>query len=176
MDRPRRLPEDGRTMLQKAQDLKKAKNANQGRFLKTSFAFESNESLLQKAGSINISFGDNLQIVNNKLDSPKDRELCDRSNFEEENPEVNLLGDLEVNVVAESFPPLTIDGGLPKGPVVLSPQSWVQIASKRCGDNSNSLENDRSIFNIRGLNKEGQLQCLTDFVNDQFRFCGYSRN
>jgi hypothetical protein len=46
MDRPRRFPEDGRTMLQKAHDLKKAKNEGQGTFQKTSFAFESNEKLL----------------------------------------------------------------------------------------------------------------------------------
>lgn len=35
MDRPRRFPGDGRTMLQKAQDLKKAKNEGQGTFQKT---------------------------------------------------------------------------------------------------------------------------------------------
>lgn len=40
MERPRRVPEDGRTMMHKAQDLKKAKNTIQGKFQKTSFALK----------------------------------------------------------------------------------------------------------------------------------------
>lgn len=39
MDRPRRVPEDGRTMLQKAQDLKKVKNMETGIIQKTFFCF-----------------------------------------------------------------------------------------------------------------------------------------
>jgi hypothetical protein len=46
MDRPRRIPEGGRTMLQNAQDLKKSRNLETGITQKTSFAFKSNEDLL----------------------------------------------------------------------------------------------------------------------------------
>jgi hypothetical protein len=40
MDRPRRVPEHNRTMLQKAQDLKKARNSMTGMTQKTPFAFK----------------------------------------------------------------------------------------------------------------------------------------
>jgi hypothetical protein len=40
MDRPQRVPKDNRTMLQKAQDLKKARNSMTGMTQKTPFAFK----------------------------------------------------------------------------------------------------------------------------------------
>lgn len=59
--RPRRGHEDGRTMLQKAQDLKATQNLEKGRPPK-SFAFESNTILLCKAQCVNINLGNNTEI------------------------------------------------------------------------------------------------------------------
>jgi hypothetical protein len=62
VERPRRSQEDGRTMMQKAQDLKETRNSITGMTQKTSFAFESNEDLLNKAASVNISFGNEIRL------------------------------------------------------------------------------------------------------------------
>jgi hypothetical protein len=77
VDRPRRAPEDERTVMQKAQDLKKDRDKMQGMAKTTSFAFESNEVLLQKAKSVNISFGTDDKIVHEKLNNLKSKELGD---------------------------------------------------------------------------------------------------
>jgi len=55
--RPRRVAEDGRTMLEKAQDLKRMKNLEKGNYLKNSFAYEDNAVLLSKARCVNVSLG-----------------------------------------------------------------------------------------------------------------------
>lgn len=73
MDRPRRGQDDGRTVLQKAMDLKAAKSTGKGMTQKASFAFESNEVLLHKAHSINISFGNNDTGVQEKIDKLKQK-------------------------------------------------------------------------------------------------------
>jgi hypothetical protein len=73
VDRPRRAPEDERTVMQKAQDLKKDRDKMQGMAKTTSF--ESNEVLLQKAKSVNISFGTDNKIVHEKLNNLKSKEL-----------------------------------------------------------------------------------------------------
>jgi hypothetical protein len=141
MDRPRR------TMLQKAQDLKKAKNSMRGMTQKTSFAFQSNEELLTKASSVKISFGEDNKAAHEKLLKLKDKELNDRSVFEETNPEVNLPSSLDGEVTVEDFPPLTNSSCTPlkdAGDVVLD--SWAKIASKSCDSSSNLINNDRSFL------------------------------
>lgn len=147
MDRPRRIPEDGRTMLPKAQDLKKSRNLETGITQKTSFAFKSNEDLLLNASSVNITFGNDTKMVNDKLKSLKDKELGDRTAFEENNLEVNLLGNLDIEMVVEEFPPLSKFGMVPLKDVSgVDPGSWVKVASKSCEDNSNNSSNDRNIL------------------------------
>lgn len=147
VDRTRRFPEDGRTMLQKAQDLKEKKDACLGKNIKTSFAFKSNSDLLQKANSVNISFGCNPDSVHSKIDSLKEKELRDRNTFEKNNPEVNLPGNLDVDVMVEDFPPLTkpLVSPLKDFASGLS-QSWVEIASKSCEKPYNNSKNDRCIL------------------------------
>jgi hypothetical protein len=51
--------------------------------------------------------------VHSKLDSLKNKELGDKTKFEEANPEVNLPGALDVGAMVEGFPPLTISEGSP---------------------------------------------------------------
>jgi len=105
--RPRRGHEDGRTMLEKAQDLKKVKNLEKGTYPKNSFASENNIALLNKARCVNISLGIDTSTANDTIDSLKLKELEDRTIFEEKNPEVNLPSSLDVEVTVEDFPPLT---------------------------------------------------------------------
>jgi predicted SPOUT superfamily RNA methylase MTH1 len=146
MDRPRHGQEDGRTVLQKAMDLKEARNIVKAMTQKTSFAFESNEELLRKAHSVNISFGNNDNGVQEKLESLKQKELSARAMFVEKNPEVNLPNNLDIEILAEDFPPLNNSPGSLKDPVSLESESWVDVASKSCVNSINKVNNDRSFL------------------------------
>jgi hypothetical protein len=94
--RPRRYPEDGCTMLEKAQELKKVKNLETGTKHKSSFAFESSTSLPEKANIANISLGTNTCNQLEKIELLKQKELSNRREFEESNPETTLLQTLIV--------------------------------------------------------------------------------
>ena len=107
VDRPRRVPEDGRTVMQRAQDLKEAKNIVKGMTKKSSFAFESNEVLLEKAKSVNISFGSDAKIVHEIVNKLKNKKHDDRESFETNNPEVNLPNNLDIVQLVEDFPQIS---------------------------------------------------------------------
>lgn len=125
MDRPRRVHEDGRTMLQKAQDLKETRNSMKGTLTKTSFAFKSNDELLQTALDVNISFSGHNMNMNEKINLVKDKELQDRSCFEEQNPEVNLPSNLDVIVSVEELLPLTSSFSSPSNDTPVEQKTWV---------------------------------------------------
>jgi hypothetical protein len=147
IDRPRRVLEDGRTIMQKTQNLKEARNTIKGMTQKTSFAFESNEVLLRKAMSVNISFGNDSKNVQKKLNNLKNKELGDREAFENNNPEVNLSSNLDIAVSVEYFRPSNdVCAGPTKQPSYMDPKSWVDVASKSCGDNFDIVSNDRSLL------------------------------
>jgi hypothetical protein len=145
IDRLRRSLDDGRTMMQKAQHLREAKDQMKGMTQKTSFAFESNEVSLEKALSVNIAFGN--ENVHEKLDNLKKKELNDREIFERNNPEVNLLSNLDIVVSVEAFPPLSVScDGPVKDPALMDTKSWVQAAFKSGERSKNIVNNDRSIL------------------------------
>jgi hypothetical protein len=86
-------------------------------------------------------------MVNDKLKSLKDNELGNRATFEENNLEVNLPSYLDIEMVVEEFHPLSKFGMVPLKEVSgVDLGSWVKVASKSCGDNSNNSSNDRSIL------------------------------
>lgn len=145
--RPRRYPEDGRTIMEKAQDLKKIKNLEKGKYLKKSFASEDNATLLNKASCVNITLGTDYVSANETIDSLKSKELEDRLTFEENNPEVNLPDSLESVFVDKEFPPLAGSSNSPERESNLNSDiSWVQIASKGKGENILTINNDRGIL------------------------------
>jgi hypothetical protein len=145
--RPRRVPEDGRSMMEKAQDLKKAKNLEKGTYTKYSFAYEDNAALLNKASCVNISLGVDPLIVNETIDSLKSKELEERKRFEENNPEVNLPDSLESVFIDEDFPPLNSSGNTPsKENTGSSDPLWVQGASKGKDIISKLDNNDRGFL------------------------------
>lgn len=145
MPRPRRYLESGQTVMEKAQELKKFKNLEQGTKPIASFAFESNESLLAKATSVKISFGIDTCATMDKIEHLKRKEIMSRTDFEDRNPEVNLPADLDVNLVTEDFPPLVNRTDAPlKECFELGEQSWAKVASKSCERNKSSVSNDRS--------------------------------
>jgi len=55
--RPRRVLDDGKTVLQRAQELKKVRNLEKGSKYSSSFAFASNTSLNDKACTVGIELG-----------------------------------------------------------------------------------------------------------------------
>ena len=147
VDRPRRVPEDGRTIMQRAQDLKENRNTIKGMTQKTSFAFESNEVLLKKAESVNLSFGNDTKKVSEILDNLKNKEKRDRENFVNSNPEVNLPDNLDIALSVEDFPLLN---GLATDPLkdraMDNAKTWVGVASESIRNNSECVKNDRCIF------------------------------
>jgi hypothetical protein len=134
-------------MMEKAQDLKKAKNLEKGTYTKHSFAYENNAALLNKASCVNISLGVDSLSANETIDSPKSKELEDRKRFEENNPEVNLPDSLESVFIDEEFPPLNNNGNTSsKENTGSSDPSWVQGASKGKDINSKLDNNDRGFL------------------------------
>jgi len=127
--RPRRGQEDGRTMLQKAQDLKKVKNLETG-IPPTSLAFQSNATLLHKAQCVNISFGTDTIEANKLVDQLKEKEKLRCEQFREENPEVNLPENLNLEGLDDAFPPLgVVDESDKSQQSLLVDQSWAQVVS-----------------------------------------------
>ena len=132
-------------MLEKAQELKKIKNLETGTKHKSSFAFESTTSLLQKANIANISLGTNTCNQLEKIELLKQKELANRREFEESNPETTLPANLDSVLSYEDFPPLIYDTDPPlKDQLDLREQSWVQVASKSYDKSPFKLRNDRS--------------------------------
>lgn len=128
--RPRRHEDDGKTVLQKAQELKKYKNLEKGNYNK-SFASESNTSLLNKAQCVNLVIGsDSLEsdVVINKL---KHKEKLNLEAFIDANPEVNLPSDIDLEAIIDDFPALVNDLNSPlRESRNENDVSWVMIVSK----------------------------------------------
>jgi hypothetical protein len=146
--RPRRVPDDGKYVLQRAQELKQVKNLEKGTRHSSSLAFASNTSLNIKAHTVGIELGMDDLAINNTIDGMKQKELDNLKNFEENNPEVNLPGDLNIDISFEDFPSL-INKSI--SPVIdgreSSNQSWIQIVSKdNDPNNSKNVKNDRCIL------------------------------
>ena len=132
-------------MLEKAQELKKIKNLETGTKHKSSFAFESSTSLLEKANIANISLGINTCNQLEKIELLKQKELANRWEFEESSPETTLPANLDSVLSCEDFPPLISDTDPPlKDQLDLREQSWVQVASKSYDKSPFRLSNDRS--------------------------------
>jgi hypothetical protein len=146
--RPRRGPEDGKTVMQRAQELKKEKNLEKGNNYSASFAFKSNCSLNNSALSVGIELGSDNLSMNETIDGLKQKELENLRIFKENNPEVNLPANLVIEVVAEDFPPLAKSVSSPMKEIKeCSSQSWVQVVSKDNGMfNLDKISNDRCIL------------------------------
>ena len=146
--RPRRVPEDGKTVMQRAQELKKVKNLEKGKNYSSSFAFESNSSLNDKALNVGIELGSDSQSINETIDGLKQNKLDNLRNFKENNPEVNLPANLTIEVESVEFSPLVNSVSSPIGDSrECGSQSWAQVVSKDKGvDNMNKVSNDRCIL------------------------------
>lgn len=78
MTRPRRYPEDGKTILQRAQELKEYKNLEKGNKPSLSVALESNKIFIEKAACVNISLGVNDEMIANNTDFIRKKDLSNR--------------------------------------------------------------------------------------------------
>jgi hypothetical protein len=103
MERPRRHPEEGKTMLQRAMELKEYQRGKGTKpiLLTTS---ESSECFITKANCVNMSLGSNPEMVNNNVKLMINRDLACRKKFLEQNPEINLPTDLKIELSMEDFP------------------------------------------------------------------------
>jgi hypothetical protein len=125
---------------------------------------------------VNISLGIDTLESEKIIKNLKQKEIINIDQFEENNPEVNLPGELSVEdlvaecttVNAENQTPLKEDNDLVN-------QTWAQVVSTgKPKPKSQKLTMIGAFWNIRGLNKEGRLQCITDFVKDhRLDFMGF---
>ena len=108
VDRPRRHAEDGKTVLQRAEELVKYKNlevafkGNTG----NSFALLDNDYLHTVAKQIDLSLGYDQPTALENVCLIKGAEILAVTSFEENNPDVLLPSNLDVAVNIENFPPL----------------------------------------------------------------------
>lgn len=147
--RPRRHSEDGKTMMQKAQELRAAKDYGKGNKNKQTLASESNSSLLNMMECVKISLGKDESMVNHNLEIIKSRDANCKAVFVEANPEINLPRNLDVEVKPSDFPPLKEVGNDVEKPSLqkekgLSDKSWVKIVNKGLEPmNPDNSSNDR---------------------------------
>jgi hypothetical protein len=96
------------------------------------------------SNDVNISLGINTCLELEKIEALKMKELADRTQFEELNPEVILPSNLDAPLEYEDFPPLNNSEVPLKDKEESLENSWVKVASKSCMVADNNLENDRS--------------------------------
>ena len=79
-----------------------------------------------------------------KIELLKQKELSNRKEFEESNPETTLPANLDSVLSCEDFPPLVCISDPLKDQLDGKEQSWVRVASKSCDKSPFKLRNDRS--------------------------------
>jgi len=155
VDRPRRHAEDGKTVLQRAEELVKYKNlevafkGNTG----NSFALLDNDYLHTVAKQIDLSLGHDQPTALENVCLIKGAEILAVTSFEENNPDVLLPSNLDVDVNIENFPPLKrVDGSVVCSPIKdMVPDSTKVSWSKLVGlskeqNNSKNVSHDRSLL------------------------------
>jgi hypothetical protein len=97
-----RIIKDGRSMIEKAQELKKNKNLEKPKGMPhgfcNSFAVLDNEDLLGKANDAGLSFGNNQGNIMGTIDAIKHKEVDRLVSFRENNPDMFLPANLDVEV------------------------------------------------------------------------------
>ena len=165
--RPRRYVDDGKTILQRAEELARYKNLEVAFKCKpgNSFAFSDNDHLHDIANQIDLNMGCNNKVAIENIEIMKGRDLEKITSFKDSNPELslpsNLECDVDVNVPSQmvvkeddninlsDFPPLNgvevkWSATLPlKGDGECSSQ-WCQVVSKSLSsDNKQLFPHDR---------------------------------
>jgi hypothetical protein len=84
--RPRRYPEDGKTMMQRVGELKEYKNLCKGTKPNLSYASESNEMFIAKSKCVNISLGSNTEMIDSNVELIRKRDIAGRIEFVEKKP------------------------------------------------------------------------------------------
>jgi hypothetical protein len=98
-----RITRDGKSAIEKAQELKKTKNleAPKGKCkagFSNSFAALDNDSLLEKAADAGISLGDTKEKADSNVNKIKDVELDRLERFHVSNPDMFLPADISLTV------------------------------------------------------------------------------
>lgn len=135
MARPRRFPEDGKIVMQRAGELKEYKNLCRGMKPSLLIASRRNEVIIAKSNCADISLGCNDAMVVSNVDHIRNKDLTSRLEFLDKNPEINLPSDLNIDLNLADFPSLVQSSDLnTSSPLkvegVSLENSWVDIASK----------------------------------------------
>lgn len=130
-------------------------------------SLESNASLLHKANCVNINLGIDESSSCHNIDIMKEIELKNRTDFLDKNPEVSLPVNLDVGVNSELFPSLNSSSKGTDNPPFKdnnnsATKSWAKVLTDGLEASNNQMIG--VVWNIRGLNKRGKLQCIADFI------------
>lgn len=130
-------------------------------------SLESNASLLHKANCVNINLGIDESSSCHNIDIMKEIELKNRTHFLDKNPEVSLPVNLDVGVNSELFPSLNSSSKGTDNPPFKdnnnsATKSWAKVLTDGLEASNNQMIG--VVWNIRGLNKRGKLQCIADFI------------
>ena len=107
MERPRRHVEDGRTILQKAEDYIKQKNLkNPQQVTGISFAHLDTLHLAKVSNAIDLSMGVGAQKMVDNIEKIKNIELEQNQKFTDANSKICLPNNLDVDLPLDKFPPL----------------------------------------------------------------------
>jgi len=126
---------------------KASKNLPPGIKRTTSFAFESNNSLNDKAACVSISLGNDNHMINHNVDVLRQKELTSRNEFINKNPEINLPVDLDIDLNINEFPSLNSSAlNTSRSPVKENNKggdsSWVKVVGMGLETSSNKNSND----------------------------------
>jgi hypothetical protein len=96
-----RIVHDGKSIIEKAKELKKSKNLDQPkgipRGFKNSFAVLDNVSLMNKAHDAGISLGIDKTMIDGNIDAIKHLEKDRLVSFRDENPDMFLPANLDIS-------------------------------------------------------------------------------
>lgn len=148
--RQRRYPEDGKTVMQRACELKEYKNLCKGTKPSLSIALESHKTFIEKSNCVDISLGSDIEMIVNNVEHIINKDLASRVEFMEKNPEINLPSNLNVDLSLDDFPILVGNSNLNLSPPLKENEnkgndSWAKITCKGLQPpNLNNDCNDRS--------------------------------
>ena len=130
IDRPRRYPEDGKTVTQRAAEYTKYLNLETDNKPGKSFASLTNSLLDEVASKVNLKMGSDTHMVSNNIEFLKNNELEHRLVFETNNPEINLPSNLDLETNVEDFPALSPNAAPLKMPAIMEGRSWSKVITE----------------------------------------------
>jgi hypothetical protein len=174
-----RIQRDGKSAIEKSQELKKAKNLEAPKGMKktygiaNSFATLSNKVLLGKAQNVGINLGNDANMIDMHISAYKNVEIHRLENFHDNNLDMFLPSDISpsveelVNSNATNYG-MHEDCDSPHNSVEDNDmESWVEVSYKNKSRKKLKFKNVVAlIWNPRGLNRPDKISKVHDLIRE----------